>query len=200
LFSVALKTENPQSDRARGVTIPFRLLKIAAIVVIVAAVGVAVWYFAIRSTPKTSSPPVAVKTIHLTYPSDWRAVSAKTVRGVPSDAVIVLQTKNELGVLTVLPSGKAPALDTASVNKMNAALAKKYADYKFLSAKVLTLKQEKALLFNYLRTKQGVFHSITIIPVGNRSFWIETASPPTNGKLGTEIGKIIKSATISSKS
>ena len=195
---MALKSEHQQLDRARGVTIPFKFLKIAAVVVIVAVAGVAVWNFAVRSTPKSSSPPVAVKTIHLTYPSDWRSVSAKTVHGVPSDAVIVLQRKDESGVVIVLSGGKAPAFDTASANIIGATLAKKYADYKFLSARILKLKQEKAFLFSYLRTKQGMLHTITIIPIGNRSFLIETASPPTNGKLGTEIGKILESATISS--
>jgi len=196
---VALKSEDQQLDDARGVTIPFKFLKIAAVVVIFAAVAVAVWYFASHSTPKTSSPPAAVKTIHLTYPSDWRAVSVKTVRGVPSDALIVLQRKDKSGVVIVLSGGRAPAFNTASADTIGVTLAKTYGDYKFLSARVLRLKLGKAFLFSYLRTKQGMLHTITFIPVGNRSFLIETASPPSNGKVGTEIGKILESAIISSK-
>ena len=199
---MALKADNPQSDRARGVTIPFKLLKIVAVAVIVVAAGVAVWYFATSrptSSPTTrASSSAAVKTIHLTYPSDWTVASAKSVRGAPSNAVIVLQRKDKSGVLVVLPGGQAPALDVASSKKISATLAKQYADYKFLSAAVVRLKAGKALFITYLRTKQGDLHTITILPVGRKSFIVETASPAANGTLGTEIGKILKSATVSS--
>ena len=43
--------------------------------------------------------------IHLTYPSDWTTVSAKSVSGVPSNATIVLQRKDKSGILVVVPGG-----------------------------------------------------------------------------------------------
>lgn len=198
---MALKSEHQQSDRARGITIPFKLLKIAAVVVIVAAAGVAVWYFAIRSstsTPKKSAHVLEV--IHVTYPSDWKSVPAKGVTGVPSDAVIVLEHTGKMGLFVVLPAGKAPTLDAATVRTMNVELAKQYADYKFISAHINKLKPGKALILTYVRTKQGVLHSVTILPAGKASFLIETASPPSNRKVGTEIGQILGSATVSTKS
>ena len=160
------------------------------------------WYFAVRSTSSSTtnaSSPATVKTIHLTYPSDWTVVPAKSVSGAPSDAVIVLRRKDKSGVLVVLPGGKALALDTASSNKISAELAKRYADYKFVSAAVVRVKAGRALFIAYLRTQQGQLHTITILPVGQRSFIIETASPPSSHQAEVEIDEILKSATISSK-
>ncbi len=196
---MATRNEDHQLDGARRLSFPFWLLKIVAIVIVVAGVGVTVWYLAIRSSPTTNSSPIALKTIHLTYPSDWRAVSAKSVRGAPSSAVLVLQRKDKSGVLIVLSAGRAPAFNAASANAIGATLSKTYADYKFLGTRVLQLKQEKAFLFSYLRTRQDMLHTITFVPAGRRSFLIETASSPTNRNLGAEIGAILESATISAK-
>ncbi len=192
--------ETPQSDHVRGVTISFGLMRIVAIIVIVLLAGSAVWYSVMDSTSRSTTrvpSRAAVKTIHLTYPSDWRAVSAKSVRGVPSNAVLVLQRRDKSGVLIVLSGGRAPAFNATFANAIGTTLSKKYADYKFLSTKVLQLKQEKAFLFSYLRTRQDMLHTITIVPAGRRSFLIETASSPTNRKLGIEIGTILESTVIS---
>lgn len=196
-----MKDEMNQHDTARDIALSYRFLMVVAAVAIVAAIGMPVWYLAIRSTSTTTTTlPAVTGTIHLAYPSDWMAVSAKNLSGVPSNATFVLQQKDKLGILIVLPGGKAPALDSASVATLSAELAKQYADYKFLGANMVSLKSEKALLLSYLRTKQGVLHEVMIIPVGHKSFYIETASPPSNVFLGTEIGMILASATVSSKS
>lgn len=203
LFSVTFETENPQSDHARGVLISFKFLKIASFVVILVAAGMAVWYVANQSpSGSTSKKPTSavVKTIHLTYSSAWTAVSAKTVRGAPSDSIIVLKRKDKSGVLVVFPGGKAVALDTATSRKISLELARQYADYEFLRAAVVHLKAGKALFFTYLRKQQGDLHTITILPVGKESFIIETASPLSNTEVRSEIGTILSSATISSTS
>ena len=175
--------------------------KIATIVLFVVITGVAVWYFGVRSTPNSTnviSSSIATKTIHLTYPTTWKSVSATTVHGAPSNAIIVLQRTDKSGVLVVLPGGKAPPLNAISSNKISSELATSYKDYKFVNAAIINLKGKHALFITYLRTKQGDLHTVTILPVGQRSFDIETASPSANGQLGVEIGKILKSVTITS--
>ena len=181
--------------------IPTKFLKIAATVVIVAVVGLSIWYFVKEPGPRAeivTSSPVATKSIHLTYPPDWEVASASTVRGAPSRAIIVLQRRDKSGVLVVLPSGKAPAFNASSSKEISSELAKEYADYKFVSAAIVHLRGKTAYFLTYLRTRQGDLHTITILPEGQRSFIIETASPSANAKLGVEIGKILKSATITS--
>ncbi len=188
-------------ERPRGVTIPFKLWMIAAVVLFIAVAGVITWYLALRSSPSsaTRQPPAVVEVIHLTYPRSWKAVPAKSVSGVPSDALIVLQHTGKTGLVVVLPGGKPPTLGDASARSFSTELARRYADYRLISAKVIRLKPGKALFISYLRTKQGVLHTITILPAGRRCFLIETASSPSNGQLGTEIGKILESTTVSAK-
>ena len=74
------------------------------------------WHFALRSTtPSISRKPSAfVEVIHLTYPRDWETVPAKSVSGVPSDAIIVLEHTGKTGLVFVLPGGKPPVLSEIS--------------------------------------------------------------------------------------
>jgi len=194
-----MSNEDEGRTSPRCVTIPFRFLTIAAAVVVIAAVGFMVWHFALRSTTSSISrkPSAFVEVIHLTYPRDWETVPAKSVSVVPSDAIIVLEHTGKTGLVVVLPGGKPPALSEISAKLISTELAKRYADCKLILAKVIRLEPGKALFISYLRTKQGVLHTITIGSAGRRSFLIETASSPSNGKLGTEIGKILRSTTVS---
>lgn len=194
--------KNSEAYRLDGTRRYATLLKIFGIFAVVIAVGLSLWYLAsgpASGSRNVASSPVSASTIRLTYPTDWKVITLPTsIPGVASNAIIVLQRRDKSGVLVVLPGGKAPPFDASTSRKISSLLAKQYADYKFVRAAVVHLGGEAALFFTYLRTKQGDLHTITILPVGQKSFIIDTASPSTSAKLGVEIGKILKSPKITS--
>ncbi len=96
----------------------------------------------------------------------------------------------------MIPSGAAPKFDSAFADRTNAQLSKKYPDYRFVSAKIVSLRPGKAFILSYVRDKQHVLHTLTIIPAKDKSFVIETASPPSSKVIGAEIGRILHSATL----
>ena len=186
-------------DSESRLTLP---LKIVGVLVVIVAVGFGLWRLASEPAPgsrNVASTPVSARSIHLAYPTDWRALTLPTsVPGVASNAIIVLQRRDKSGVLVVLPGGQAPPFDSSTSRRISLLLAKQYTDYKFISADVVKLGSKETFFFSYLRTRQGDLHTITIIPVGQKSFIIDTASPSASGKLGVEIGNILKSAKVTS--
>jgi hypothetical protein len=191
---------DPPLPAPRGAVVSGKAVAIFMVcVLLIAAAGASVWYFAVRTTGTAAAKTAEASTIHFAYPKNWKAVPLSSVKGIPADATAVIQRKDKKAVLVVIPSGKAPALNDASAASIGASLEKKYADYKFLSAKMIPLTVGKSLLFTYVRTKQGVLHTIMIIPVApTSSYIVETASPPQSGAIGKEIGLILKSARVTS--
>src|SRR5262249_9528532 len=152
-----------------------------------------------------TSPPHAAPTIHFHYPKAWTLVphSRWAALNVPPGTSAVLERRNHSGVLVVLSGRRqvdvgTTAAATAEANQLNKQFGAKYPDYAFVRAQRIVLPHAGAsLVFAYDRKKQGLLHTLTIIPAGTTSFEIDTASPPGDKAVGNEIGAILRSATLS---
>ncbi|MGH3009956.1 MAG: hypothetical protein ACRDLM_11205 [Gaiellaceae bacterium] len=153
-----------------------------------------------KQAPATSR---GVPSIHFRYPKSWTQLpKAKWAAiGAPKNAAAVIQRHGNSANLVVLRAGKA-VVNSHTAQKINSQLKAKYSDYRFFSANVILLPNGaapsiRAMFFTYGRTKQGVLHTIAIIPAKPISFVVETASPPKSKTIAREIGRILKSTTLS---
>jgi hypothetical protein len=192
-----------RAPRQRGVLISYRAL--AGVLGVLAAAGIAIlilWQTnVIFSSSKKAAATGPIPAIHFQYPhKSWKLLpkSQWTKIGAPSNAAAVLQRKSNSADFVVLRAGKA-VVNSHTAQRINDQLKAKYSDYQFISARRIKLPSisAQAMLFTYGRTKQGVLHTITIIPAAPISFVIETASPPKNKGIARQIGAILKSARLS---
>jgi hypothetical protein len=191
-------TREQQRPR-RSVTISIRRLVLVVVVLLVIAGAVAAAILLVDRSSKESNALSAKgkgPEIEFTYPKNWTQLKPSSIPGVSPQATAAVERSDKAGLFVVIPSGKAPNFDSAFADKMNAQLRGKYADYRFVSAKIVSLKPGKAFILSYVRQKQKALHTLTIIPAGDNSFIIETASPPNSKVIGAEIGRILHSATL----
>lgn len=191
-----------RAPRQRGLVIPYSALAGALTVLAVAGVAILIlWqtdviFSSSKNSVATTGPTPA---IHFRYPKSWTVLpkSQWSTVGAPSTASAVLQRKGNSANLVVIPAGKAE-INGSTVQRINDQLSKRYSDYKFVGAHRIQLPNiaDQGLLFTYGRAKQGVLHTLTIIPAPPSSFIIETASPPKNKPIERQIVEILKSASV----
>jgi hypothetical protein len=171
------------------------------ILVAAAALLIAVFGFGwLRGSPgqhaSVGSSGSAIPRINLVLPNDWARVSASSVTGAPKAALAVIQRRDKTALLVILRTTSVPSFGRAFSTTLNRQLAGRYADYKFISAKVITIRPGKVFVFSYLRAKQGLLHTITIVPAGSQGYVVTTASPPSARKAAAEIGTMLHSITL----
>ncbi len=154
------------------------------------------------TTTTTTSAPQSLPSIHFSYPAGWTQLprSRWSAVGAPSTAAAVIERHGNSANLVVL-RGPQTTVTNKTARKINNRLKKQYSDYQFISAQKIKLPNGggqpiHAMLFSYARAKQGVFHTITLIPAGKISFVVYTASPPKSKVIAREISKILKSARL----
>ncbi|MBV8480071.1 MAG: hypothetical protein JOY72_07175 [Actinobacteria bacterium] len=129
---------------------------------------------------------------HVTYPNDWKSVAVTQV-APQSGGLAALEQRAGLGLIIFRRTGSASHLDGAFVRNLDRELRRTTADYKPVGIKIIKVSGEKALLFTYLRTKKNELHNIVVVPAGDHSFTIATASSAASPKIAKEVGEIIHS-------
>jgi hypothetical protein len=190
-----------RARKQRGLVIPYPAL--AGVLGVVAVAGIAIlvlWQTNVLFSSSKKAALTNVPTIHFRYPKSWAQLpkSRWASVGAPKNTAAVIERHGNSANLVVLRAPKA-AVNGHTAQKINDQLKAKYSDYQFISARRIKLPSisAQAMLFTYGRTKQGVLHTITIIPAAPISFVIETASPPKNKGIARQIGAILKSARLS---
>jgi len=197
-----MQDQQPVPVAPSGITISWRTLALSAgAFVLAVAVAVVLWQFVFVGSKRSTT--ARTPKISFRYPPGWKFAPHATwaALGAPADASAVLERTGDSAVAVVLRGNatdlSTKAAATAAANRLNGQLAKEYSDYAFLKAQTLRLPHAgKALIFSYVRTKQQLLHTITFIPAGRISYIVETASPPKNKEIGTEISAILRSATL----
>lgn len=192
-----------RAPRQRGVLVSYPVLGLLAALAAAGIVILILWQtnviFNGSSKTVTGGSNQPVPSIHFRYPKSWTelAKSRWASVGAPASAAAVLQRQGNTANLVVLRGGKT-TVNGSTVRRIGKQLKKTYSDYEFISAKKITLANipGAALFFTYGRTKQGILHTITLIPAPPISFIVETASPPKNKGIERQIGAIINSATL----
>lgn len=152
-------------------------------------------------TTTTTGSQQSLPSIHFRYPPGWGQLpkSRWAAVGAPKSAAAVIERKGNSANLVVLRGGKTK-VNHRTEQKLDSRLKAQYSDYQFVSAEAIKLPNAgspvRAMLFAYDRVKQGVFHTITVIPAGKISFVVLTASPPKSKAIAREISRILKSARL----
>lgn len=189
-----------RAPRQRGVVLSYSVLGVLAGLAVAGIAILILWQTNVifKSSSKGGTSG-AIPAIHFRYPRLWTQLpkSRWAAIGAPSNASAVLERTGNSANLVVLRAGAA-VVNTDTVQKLNGQLKAKYSDYKFISARKITLPNvaSAALFFVYGRQNQGVLHTITVIPAPPVSFVVETASPPKNKTIERQIGVIIQSASL----
>jgi hypothetical protein len=179
------------STRTVSFSVPFRrsFLKTLAAALVGAAIAVVVVLSLTRGGRTDSSPKPEVfrsTGFALAAPKGWRAQ--------PNSGAALTIERAGRGVV-VVKTGLAPkdqSLKTLTAG-LTAQLTKRFADFRFVSARVRQLRGGHAYLFTFARSKAGTAQSLALVKLGTTNYTIDTITKANDIPAAAEAAAIVRS-------
>jgi hypothetical protein len=127
-------------------------------------------------------------------PAGWRSLTAAELARVPGKPVAALQ-RTSGGAVVVIHRTTAPQAKSlkALAKSLNSSYAKKFSDFKFVSARVQRLRGGPAFLYTFVRSNAGTAQSLVLASVGRANFSLDSAIPATDTRAATDVATILRS-------
>jgi hypothetical protein len=127
-------------------------------------------------------------------PAGWRSLTAAELARVPGKPVAALQ-RTSGGAVVMIRRTTTPQTKSlkALAKSLNASYAKRFSDFKFVSARVQRLRSGPAFLYTFVRTKAGTAQSLVLASVGRANFSLDSAIPATDTRAATDVAAILRS-------
>lgn len=173
-------------------------LKASAAALLAAAVVVAViGVFSTREDhPKTNTKALHSQALgfSLTYGKGWTPAPAATLANVPSKPAALLRRNDRKGLVTVRQTGSARMAQPRKLAiDMRRDLARRFPDFRAVSARVVPIRAGHAFLFTFVRTRSRVVQTIALAEVGKRTFQLEGIVPGDAPQAARETAAILSS-------
>lgn len=170
-------------------------------VVAVVAIGLVVYFVAIRSTGNgTATGPTnnaATGQYKVGYPTDWAVINPNSV-APGQNAFAAFRQKAGKGVVVMRLEKGVKTINRAYVNKLRAQLRHASSDFRFQSSHPVRLHNGEALDFTYERTSLHQVRNVVVLPVGNVSVVMATIAPIGDAAIANQISNIVNSFELSS--
>jgi len=122
----------------------------------------------------------------LAAPKGW------TSKAQNGNGLALERTGRGVVVVKTTPAPKDQSLDKLTKG-LTTELAKRFSDFKFVSAKVQKLRGGQAYLFTFVRTKQGTAQSIALVKLGATNYTIDTVTKSDDQAAAMEAAAIVRS-------
>ncbi len=173
-------------------------LKASAAALLAAAMAVAViGVFSARPDhPKTGTKALHSQALgfSMTYGKGWSAVPPAALAKVPSKPAAMLRRNDRKGLVTVRQTGSARMADPRKLALgMRRDLARRFPDFRAVSARVVPIRSGHAFLFTFVRTRSRVVQTIALAAVGSRTFELQGIVPGDSPQAARETAAILSS-------
>lgn len=130
----------------------------------------------------------------MTYGKGWTAVPASKLAKVPSKPAAMLRRNDRKGLVTVRETGSARMADPRKLALgMRKELARRFPDFRAVSARVVQIRSGRAFLFTFVRTRSRVVQTVAIAAAGKRTFELQGVVPGDSPQAARETAAILSS-------
>ena len=146
------------------------------------------------ATPSPRAKELRGPGFALAYPAGWSPTSADRLAKLPGHPVAVVRRADGKGVVVV--RRKAAPRDQslkALTRDLNAGMARRFDDFRFVSARVTRVRGGNAYLYTYLRTRQKTAQSIALVRVGDANFTLDAVARSGDPRAAREVAAIVRS-------
>jgi hypothetical protein len=127
-------------------------------------------------------------------PAGWRSLTAAELAKVPGKPVAALQRKAGGAVVVIRRTTTPTARSLGSLTKsLTASYAKRFPDFKFVSARVQRFRAGPAFLYTYVRSSAGTAQSLALTSVGNANFSLDSAISASDTRAANDVASILRS-------
>jgi hypothetical protein len=128
------------------------------------------------------------------YPAGWAPAPAAKLAQLPGHPAAVVQRKDGKGVVIVRRKAAPKDQSLKSLTRsLNAGMAKRFDDFRFVSARVVRVRAGNAFLYTFLRTRQKTAQSIALIRVGKANFTLDAVAASGDVRSAREVAAIVRS-------
>lgn len=161
--------------------------------VVLALVGAAIWFFAIRDSGDNTVHGPAGADFSLTEPSGWDALPPDQLNSLPGSPLAVIRQKQGGGVVIVNTQPPSAASLTKLSKQLQAKLKKTIPDFKLVSARTISIPAGQALEISYARTSKGTANTLVVVPAGGRIYTLNAVVPGGQKTAAQQVADIINS-------
>lgn len=189
MTSEALTATLPAPARRRTLTVAL-LAALAGAAIAIAAV--------LSAGGSTDSGPRATEIdggdFTIAFPAGWKATDADQLLKIEGRPAAMMRRDDGHGTVIVRRKGAPENQSLRALTKdLTARLDRRFADFKFVSSRVVRLRGGNAFLYTFLRTKAKVAQSIAIVRVGKTSFTLDAVAAAGDARAAREVAAIVRS-------
>jgi hypothetical protein len=130
----------------------------------------------------------------LAYPAGWAPTRADELAKMPGHPAAVVRRDDGKGVVIVRRKGTPEDQSLKALTRdLNAGLGKRFADFRFVSAKVTRVRGGNAFLYTFVRTRAKTAQSIALVRVGTTSFTLDAVAASGDVRAAREVAAIVRS-------
>ena len=192
MTAVARPTTTAASVRtSRTLAVSGAVLLAAAMIVAVIAV------LSVRSPePKAAKQVLRSQALgfSMSYGKGWNAVAPAALAKVDSQPAAMLRRADGRGLIVVRRTGSARMGNPrALATSMRSELARRFPDFRAVSARVVPIRSGSAFLFTFVRTRTRTVQTIALASLGTRTFQLEGIVPGDAPHVARETADILSS-------
>jgi hypothetical protein len=135
----------------------------------------------------------AGKGFTLEYPETWTPISKNKLAQYPGSPQLVLERQGNSGLFVVRRESKAAPTKQSFGDELDKEISDRVADYKPGTVRTVKTAAGSAFYFSYARTDAGTANSIVVVPDGNSSFVLESASAASDRDAAKDVAAMIGS-------
>ena len=130
----------------------------------------------------------------IAYPSGWAPTRADALATLPGHPAAVIRRTDGKGVVVVRRKA-APRNQSlkALTRDLNAGMAKRFPDFRFVSSRVARVRAGNAFLYTFVRTRQKTAQSIALVRVGKANFTLDAVASSGDVRAAREVAAIVRS-------
>jgi hypothetical protein len=170
---------------------------VAVLVVVAIAAGVAAlvvfWPFGSLRKSSTTVSADAASTFTIHYPKTWHEVPQDKLSGYKPLPIAAIQRDKAAATILVTAATTTSEKPATLAAQLDAKLKAQLKDYQRVAASIIKLPAGQAFFFAYLRLKQGTLNTLTVLPLGKRSYVFSTVFPSRSKQIAAEVVKIMHS-------
>jgi hypothetical protein len=174
-----------------------RLLIVGVVLLLMVAAAAAAlaifWPFGSDGDSTTVRADDAAATFTIHYPKTWHELPKDKLSGYKPTPITAIQRDGAVATILVTAAKTTSEKPATLAAELDQKLKGQLKDYKRVAASIIKLPAGDAFFFAYLRIKQGTLNTLTVLPLGNRSYVFSTVFPSRSKQIASEVVKIMRS-------
>ena len=146
------------------------------------------------SDSKPRAKELRGKGFALAYPASWAPLSADQLTQVQGRPVALVRRPDGNGTVIVRQTGAPKDQSLRKLTRdLTAGLERRFADFRFVSARVVPVRGGDAFLYTFTRSKAKTAQSIALVRVGRANYTINGVARTGDPRVAREVAAIVRS-------